>query len=48
MAKQPKPKKVVPKPKEGMVTKMMMAPGRTFARGLCGVINASQAAGKKI
>ena len=50
MAKQPKPKKPskISKPKEGVATKAMMAPGRAFAKGMGYMINKSEAAGKAL
>lgn len=48
MANQPKPKKkVVPMPKETMAEKVMMAPGRTFAKGMKTALDFGEKYGKK-
>lgn len=41
-------KKTASKPKEDMANKIMMAPGRAFAKGMGYVINKSEAAGKAL
>lgn len=41
-------KKTVTKPKEGVATKAMKAPGTAFAKGMGYVINKSKAAGETL